>query len=116
MLGRRACRRLGMSKEITENVAWLIRRHLDLSETAQRRDISDPDTIVEFGTLMGSQHRLDLLYALTLVDIRAVGPGIYNDWKGSLLRDLYAITSDFLAGKPAPVSYTHLTLPTILRV
>ena len=42
-----------------------------------------------------------MLYALTLVDIRAVGPGIYNDWKGSLLRDLYAITSDFLAGKPA---------------
>jgi len=101
MLGRRACRRLGMSKEITENVAWLIRRHLDLSETAQRRDISDPETIAEFGTLMGSQHRLDLLYALTLVDIRAVGPGIYNDWKGSLLRDLYKITSDFLAGKPA---------------
>ena len=101
MLGRRACRRMGVSKNITENVAWLIRRHLDLSETAQRRDISDPDTIAEFGTLMGSQERLKLLYILTVVDIRAVGPGIYNDWKGSLLRDLYKATSNYLEGKPA---------------
>lgn len=101
MLGRRACRRLGVSKDITDNVAWLIRRHLDLSETAQRRDISDPDTIAEFGALIGSQERLDLLYMLTIVDIRAVGPGIYNDWKGSLLRELYGATSSFLTGKPA---------------
>ena len=101
MLGRRACRRLGVSKEITDNVAWLIRRHLDLSETAQRRDISDPETIAEFGTLIGSQSRLKLLYVLTIVDIRGVGPGIYNDWKGSLLRDLYTFTDDFLTAKPA---------------
>ena len=101
MLGRRACRRLGVSKEIVDNVAWIIRRHLDLSETAQRRDISDPDTISEFGGLIGSQERLDLLYMLTIVDIRAVGPGIYNDWKGSLLRELYGATSSFLTGRPA---------------
>ena len=101
MLGRRACRRLGVSKDIVDNVAWIIRRHLDLSETAQRRDISDPDTIAEFGALIGSQERLDLLYMLTIVDIRAVGPGIYNDWKGSLLRELYGATSSFLTGKPS---------------
>ena len=101
MLGRKGCRRLGVSKDIVDNVAWLIRRHLDLSETAQRRDISDPDTIAEFGGLIGSQERLDLLYMLTIVDIRAVGPGIYNDWKGSLLRELYGATSNFLTGRPA---------------
>jgi len=101
MLGRRACRRLGVSKDITDTVAWLIRRHLDLSETAQRRDISDPKTIAEFGALIGSQERLDLLYVLTIVDIRAVGPDIYNDWKGSLLRELYHTASDYLSGKPA---------------
>ncbi len=101
MLGRKACRRLGMSKEITDTVAWLIRRHLDLSETAQRRDISDPDMIAEFGRLMGSQERLDLLYVLTIVDIRAVGPDIYNDWKGSLLRELYHAASRYLSGQPA---------------
>jgi [protein-PII] uridylyltransferase len=101
MLGRRACRRMGVPKDITDTVAWLIRRHLDLSETAQRRDISDPETIAEFGALIGSQQRLDLLYVLTIVDIRAVGPDIYNDWKGSLLRELYRAASDYLSGRPA---------------
>ena len=98
-LGRRACRRLGLPQEEVDTVAWLIRRHLDLSETAQRRDISDPDTISEFGKLMGSQDRLDLLYVLTVVDIRAVGPGIWNDWKGVLLRDLHGAASRYLDGK-----------------
>ena len=98
-LGRRACRRLGLPQEEVDTVAWLIRRHLDLSETAQRRDISDPDTIAEFGKLMGSQDRLDLLYVLTVVDIRAVGPGIWNDWKGVLLRELHGATSRYLDGK-----------------
>lgn len=98
-LGRRACRRLGLPQDEIDTVSWLIRRHLDLSETAQRRDISDPDTIAEFGQLMGSQERLDLLYVLTVVDIRAVGPGIWNDWKGVLLRGLHGSTSRYLDGK-----------------
>lgn len=98
-LGRRAALRMGLAQDEVDTIAWLIRRHLDLSETAQRRDISDPDTIAEFGTLIGSQDRLDLLYLLTVVDIRAVGPGIWNDWKGLLLRDTYKATSRFLEGK-----------------
>ncbi len=98
-LGRRAARRLGLPQDEVDTIAWLIRRHLDLSETAQRRDISDPDTIAEFGQLMGSQDRLDLLYILTIVDIRAVGPGIWNDWKGVLLRELYSATSRYLEGR-----------------
>ncbi len=98
-LGRRACRRLGVSQEVTDTVAWLIRRHLDMSETAQRRDISDPDTIAEFGKLVGSVDRLNMLYALTVVDIRSVGPGIWNDWKGVLLRNLYEATANYLEGK-----------------
>ena len=105
-LGRRACRRLGVNKNITDTVAWLIRRHLDMSETAQRRDISDPETIIEFAQLVGSQDRLDLLTVLTTVDIRAVGPGIWNDWKGVLLRNLYQSTAAYLEGREelAPVS------------
>ena len=98
-LSRRACRRLGISPEETNTISWLVRRHLDLSETAQRRDISDPATIEEFGGLMGSIKRLQLLYVLTVVDIRAVGPGIWNDWKGVLLRDLYVATANYLEGK-----------------
>ena len=105
-LGRRACRRLGVNQNVTDTVAWLIRRHLDMSETAQRRDISDPETIIEFAQLIGSQARLDKLTVLTTVDIRAVGPGIWNDWKGVLLSNLYQSTSAYLDGHKelAPVS------------
>ncbi|MGB0907054.1 MAG: HD domain-containing protein, partial [Maricaulaceae bacterium] len=105
-LARKACRRMGLAQDEIDTVAWLVRRHLDFSETAQRRDISDPATISEFGTLVGSQERLDLLLILTVVDIRAVGPGIWNDWKGSLLRQLYNATAQFLDGKEglAPAS------------
>ncbi|NNE58234.1 MAG: [protein-PII] uridylyltransferase [Hellea sp.] len=98
-LARKACRRLNMSKEIKDNVSWLVRRHLDMSETAQRRDISNPETIAEFGKLIGSLKRLQMLYVLTVVDIKSVGPGIWNDWKGSLLRELYLATAAFLDGK-----------------
>ena len=99
-LSRRACRRLGMSKEVTDTVAWLVRSHLSMSETAQRRDISDPDTIAEFAELVGNEARLDLLYILTVADIRSVGPGVWNDWKGTLLRGLYVATRDYLQGAP----------------
>lgn len=98
-LARRACRRLGLESSEIDSVAWLVRRHLDMSETAQRRDISDPETIAEFGALVGSLPRLKMLATLTVVDIRAVGPGIWNDWKGVLLRDLYTATAAFLEGK-----------------
>lgn len=98
-LARRACRRMDLSMEIKDVVSWLVRSHLDMSETAQRRDISDPETIAEFGTMVGSLSRLQMLYALTVVDIRSVGPGVWNDWKKSLLRDLYLATAAFLEGK-----------------
>ncbi len=98
-LARRACRRLGLSKPETETIAWLVRRHLDMSETAQRRDISDPETIANFGALVGSMSRLRMLYALTVVDIKAVGPGIWNDWKKVLLRELYDNTARYLQGQ-----------------
>jgi len=97
-LARRACRRLGMNQNVTDTVAWLVRRHLDMSETAQRRDISDPQTIAEFAILVGSQARLNMLTTLTVVDIKAVGPGIWNDWKGELLRGLYFAASAYLEG------------------
>jgi len=98
-LARRACRRMDMSMEIKDSVSWLVRRHLDMSETAQRRDISNPETIEKFGTMVGSLSRLQMLYALTVVDIRSVGPGVWNDWKGSLLRELYHATAAFLEGR-----------------
>ena len=99
-LSRRACARLGLDPDEIETISWLIRRHLDFSETAQRRDISDPETIETFAKLVGTIERLQLLMALTIVDIRAVGPGIWNDWKGTLLRQLYENTAAYLDDKP----------------
>ncbi len=98
-LAHRACNRLGIPKDITDDVAWLVRRHLDMSETAQRRDTSDPDTIAAFAKLVGSRRRLDLLAVLTVADIRSVGPGIWNDWKATLLRGLYLATDAYLDGR-----------------
>lgn len=97
-LARRACRRLGQPREVIDTSAWLVRSHLEMSETAQRRDISDPETIAEFAALVGSQSRLQLLYVLTVCDIRSVGPGVWNDWKGTLLKSLYMTTRDYLDG------------------
>ncbi len=98
-LAHRACNRLGIPQDVTDDVAWLVRRHLDMSETAQRRDISDPETIAGFAKLVGSKRRLDLLSVLTVVDIKSVGPGIWNDWKATLLRGLYLATSAYLNGR-----------------
>ena len=85
----RLCPRLGLSAEETETVAWLVRWHLIMSDTAFRRDLSDPATIAEFAVAVGSPERLRLLTVLTTVDIGAVGPGVWTPWKGQLLRDLY---------------------------
>ena len=81
--------RLGLADADVETIAWLVRNHLLMSETAQRRDVSDSDTVEAFAAQVGSLKRLQMLTALTVVDIRAVGPGIWNDWKGELLRQLY---------------------------
>ncbi|MEM7730983.1 MAG: [protein-PII] uridylyltransferase, partial [Pseudomonadota bacterium] len=98
-LARRACRRLGRSKEVTDTVAWLVRSHLEMSETAQRRDISDSETVGDFAALVGNVSRLRLLYVLTVCDIRSVGPGVWNDWKGTLLDTLFRSTLAVLDGR-----------------
>ena len=85
----RLCPRLGLSAQETETVAWLVRWHLIMSDTAFRRDLSDPATIAEFALSVGSPERLRLLTVLTTVDIGAVGPGVWTPWKGQLLRELY---------------------------
>lgn len=83
------CPRLGMGAAETETVAWLVRNHLVMSDVAQKRDLSDPKTISDFVAVVQSPERLRLLLCLTVADIRAVGPGVWNGWKGQLLRQLY---------------------------
>ena len=95
---RAACERLGFDDEEIELVAWLVGNHLEMSETAQKRDIADPRTIVNFAKLVGDLERLRLLYILTVADIRAVGPNIWNGWKDQLLADLYYNTEAALRG------------------
>ena len=83
------CPRLGLDEAETEAVAWLVRYHLLLSSTAFKRDLADPKTIDDFVRQVQSPERLRLLLMLTVVDIRAVGPGVWNDWKRLLLRSLF---------------------------
>ena len=90
--------RLGLPDADIETISWLVRNHLSMSDTAQRRDITDADTVQEFADRVGSLKRLQMLTALTVVDIRAVGPGIWNDWKGELLRQLYFGARTLLLG------------------
>ena len=94
----RACQRLGLPEAESELVAWLVGHHLEMSETAQKRDISDPRTVAKFADLVGSLERLRLLYILTVADIKAVGPAVWNAWKGQLLADLYNNTAAALRG------------------
>ncbi len=95
---RAACERLGLPPEEVDLVGWLVRRHLEMSDIAQRRDISDPRTISNFARTVETLERLRLLLVLTVADIRAVGPNVWNDWKGQLLRDLYRLTEAALRG------------------
>ena len=97
-VARELCPRFGLSEEQTETVAWLVEYHLAMSNTAFKRDLSDPKTIADFSELVQSPERLRLLLCLTVVDIRAVGPGRWNGWKASLLRELYYRTEDVLTG------------------
>jgi len=83
------CPRLGLDEAETETVAWLVRNHLMLSSTAFKRDLADPKTIDDFARQVQSPERLRFLLILTVVDIRAVGPGVWNDWKRLLLRTLF---------------------------
>ena len=92
----RLCRRFGMTAAETETVVWLVRNHLLMSATAFKRDLSDFKTILDFTAAVQSAERLRLLLALTVVDIRAVGPGVWNDWKRQLLTDLYRAAEEVL--------------------
>jgi [protein-PII] uridylyltransferase len=98
------CLENGLSQYEARTVAWLVRNHLVLSMTAQKKDISDPDVINEFAALVGDQKHLDYLYVLTVADVRGTNPKLWNSWKATLFRDLYELTTHaFRRGLENPI-------------
>ena len=95
-VAEKLCPRLGLTAAETETVAWLVRHHLLMSATAFKRDLSDFKTILDFAEAVQSPQRLMMLLVLTVVDIRAVGPGVWNGWKRQLLTNLYDSAEEVL--------------------
>ncbi len=97
-IARKVAMRLGLKADEVKAVEWLVRHHLLMSDTAQKRDISDPRTVRGFAKAVATRERLDLLTVLTVCDIRGVGPGTWNNWKAMLLRQLHGDTAAVLEG------------------
>jgi [protein-PII] uridylyltransferase len=89
---RRFCENHGFGPRDTQLVVWLVRNHLLMSSTSQRKDISDPEVILNFAQAMGDQLHLDYLYALTVADISGTNPKLWTSWRASLMRQLYLET------------------------
>ncbi|NOS87807.1 MAG: [protein-PII] uridylyltransferase [Methylococcaceae bacterium] len=95
-IAKQFCLQHDLSVHDTKLITWLVRSHLIMSMTAQRKDISDPDVIHEFAHTVGSVEYLNHLYLLTIADIRATNPELWNAWKNSLLKELYTTTHNAL--------------------
>jgi [protein-PII] uridylyltransferase len=106
-VARRLCPRLGLTPDQTELVVWLVEEHLTMSRVAQSRDLSDRRTILDFSQVVRTLERMKLLLVLTVCDIRAVGPGVWNGWKGQLLRALYYETEPILTGAFSAESHSR---------
>ena len=97
-VAKRVCPRLGLEPEESETVEWLVAEHLLMSDVAQKRDLNDPKTIDDFVATVQSPERLRLLLCLTVVDMRATGPNVWNNWKAQLLRELCHAAGDVMSG------------------
>ncbi|MBT5416304.1 MAG: [protein-PII] uridylyltransferase [Rhodospirillaceae bacterium] len=97
-IAQRLAPRLGLDPGETDNAVWLVRHQETMSEFAFQRDLGDPKTIEDFAALVQSPERLRLLLVMTVCDIRAVGPNVWNGWKAQLLRELYRRAEELISG------------------
>jgi len=113
------CQRIGLNRDATDLVAWLVQEHLTMAVKSQRFDLSDPDVISDFAERVGDIERLNYLLLLSVADIAAVGPNVWNDWKGTLLRELYYATAEHLhgegAGGEAAIQRYHTRIQTVIE-
>ena len=97
-------KRLGMSSTDAKLISWLVKKHLIMSSISQKKDISDPLTINDFAKEVEQNEKLNYLYLLTVNDIRATNPALWNGWKHQLLRDLYTLTRSKINKNPIKAS------------
>lgn len=96
---RKFCKDHGLNQENTDLVAFLVKHHLTMSNSAQKKDLSDVEVLKEFAALVKTPRNLTALYLLTVADIRGTSPKVWNAWKGKLLEDLYRLTLKYLGGE-----------------
>jgi [protein-PII] uridylyltransferase len=107
------CLEQGLGRYEARLVAWLVKNHLILSITAQKKDISDPDIIHDFARRVGDQAHLDYLYVLTVSDVRGTNPKLWNAWKARLFEEFYERTKRALRrGLETPVDQEELIRET----
>jgi [protein-PII] uridylyltransferase len=107
------CLEQGLSRYDARLVAWLVRNHLELSLTAQKQDIADPQVISAFARKVGDEAHLDYLYVLTCADVRGTNPKLWNSWKASLFHEFYARVKRALRrGLESPIDQDELIRET----
>jgi [protein-PII] uridylyltransferase len=101
---RKFCTQHGLLPEDVDLVVWLVEQHLQMSSTAQKQDLSDPDVVQAFTAKVGSERYLVALYLLTVADVRGTSPKVWNAWKGKLLEDLFRSSRRQLQGRAGSLS------------
>jgi [protein-PII] uridylyltransferase len=114
-LTRRICQRIGISEEDTERISFLVEHHVLMTTISQYRDTDDPEIVQSFAETMKTEQRLRELFLLSYADLAAVGPNVWNDWKGALLFKLYLKAEKILLGRTESLE-TYWESPKVQQV
>ena len=106
IIARRFVKNYKLTGEHKSMIPWLVKAHLNMSSTAQKKDLSDPEVIDNFANFVENQKNLNALYLLTVADIRATSPHVWNEWKSSLLSNLYNLTTKNLSRRSLSIDET----------